>query len=600
VLCFFRAPSSDLQSSQLIYWKADYGAIRNYLHEVNWESVFEDKDVSEMWEIFRDKVTALCEKHVPLKKPNKKVKNIWMTKDTLKEIKKREKAWRRYKSFDSEVNYKKFKVLRNRVVKLIKRDKTAYQKKLFKQFRSNPKRFYGYFRRMQTVKTTVASIRTADGKLTTTDQETAETLCDYFGEVFTKEDTWKQDGITPVANSLEILITEELILKALTKLKVDKSPGPDNIHPMVLREAATEVVEPLTMIFRKSLSQGELPEDWRKANISPIHKKGPKDEAGNYRPVSLTSVVCKLLETVVKEQMVAFLDERCVVSQKQHGFVKGRSCLTNLLEVFEHWTRCLDEGYGVDVIYLDYRKAFDTVPHQRLITKLRSMGFGCCLMKWIESFLSNRVMRVSVNGQHSPWSMVVSGVPQGSVLGPLLFLLYVNDLPDHIKTNIRMFADDTKIWTRLTGAQDAAKLQEDLDMLSDWSARWLLKFNPQKCKLMHLRHNMDTKYHITQDNQEWNIQSTQQEKDLGVLTSSDMAVSHQCMEAASRANRVLGMVRRQFKVLDKESFMIIYKGYVRPHLEYAIQAWSPYLRRDIECLEKIQRRATKLVEGFRN
>jgi len=166
-------------------------------------------------------------------------------------------------------------VLRNRVVKLIKRDKTAYQKKLFKQFRSNPKRFYGYFRRMQTVKTTVASIRTADGKLTTTDQETAETLCDYFGEVFTKEDTWKQDGITPVANSLEILITEELILKALTKLKVDKSPGPDNIHPMVLREAATEVVEPLTMIglFRKSLSQGELPEDWRKANISPHRRR---------------------------------------------------------------------------------------------------------------------------------------------------------------------------------------------------------------------------------------------------------------------------------------------------------------------------------------
>jgi len=136
--------------------------------------------------------------------------------------------------------------------------------------------------------------------------------------------------------------------------------------------------------------------------------------------------------------------------------------------------------------------------------------------------------------------------------------------------------------------------------LSEWSARWLLKFNPLKCKVMHIRHSMDTKYHITQDNQQWNIQSVQEEKDLGVLTTSDLSVSKQCTEAASKANRVLGMVKRQFKELDKDSFLIIYKGFVRPHLEYAIQAWSPYLRRDIDCLEKIQRRATKMVKGFRN
>jgi len=218
-------------------------------------------------------------------------------------------------------------------------------------------------------------------------------------------------------------------------------------------------------------------------------------------------------------------------------------------------------------------------------------------MKWIGSFLS-RLMRVMVNGQYSSWSVVVSGVPQGSVLGPLLFLLFVNDIPDWIITNIRMFADDTKIWTQLSCPEDAVKLQQDLDVLSNWSAKWLLKFNPLKCKLMHLRHNMDTKYYITQDNQKWNIQPVQQEKDLGVSTSSDLAVSYQCMEAASKARRVLGMVRRQFKELDMQSFLIIYKSFVRPHLEYAIQAWSPYLRKDIDCLERVQRSATKMVKGF--
>ena len=156
-------------------------------------------------------------------------------------------------------------------------------------------------------------------------------------------------------------------------------------------------------------------------------------------------------------------------------------------------------------------------------------------MKWIGSFLSDRLMRVVVNGQYSSWSAVVSGVPQGSVLGPLFFLLFVNDLPDWMKTNIRMFADDTKIWTQLSCPEDAANLQEDLDMLSSWSAKWLLKFNPVKCKLMHLRHNMDTKYHITQDGQKWNVEPVQHEKDLGVLTSCDLSTSYQCTEAASKA-----------------------------------------------------------------
>ena len=388
------------------YWKGNYGAIRNDIQSVDWVQAFANKDVSGMWDIFRDTITSVCEKHVPLRKPPKRAKSSWITRETLKEIKKREKAWKRYRRFDSVGNYRTYKILRNRVVKLIRRDKLAYHKKLFSQFRSNPKRFYGYFRRMQTVKTTVTGVRSADGNLTNSDQETAETLCNYFSEVFTKENTWEYESVPPVDKELEVVVTEAFVLKALKNLKPDKSPGPDNIHPMVLKEAACEVVKPLTVIFQKSVSHGELPNDWKRANVTPIHKNGAKDEASNYRPVSLTSVVCKLLETVVKDQIVAFLNEEDTVSDKQHGFVKGRSCLTNLLEVFEHWTTCLDEGYGVDVVYLDYRKAFDTVPHQRLLTKLRQMGLGFGLTKWIGS-LSNRLMRVLVNGQGSPWIAVV-------------------------------------------------------------------------------------------------------------------------------------------------------------------------------------------------
>ena len=181
--------------------------------------------------------------------------------------------------------------------------------------------------------------------------------------------------------------------------------------------------------------------------------------------------------------------------------------------MLEDWTRSLDEGYGIDVIYLDYRKAFDTVAHQRLIKKLQQIGFGGNLIKWLSSFLTDRSMRVTINGSRSSWVNILSGVPQGSVLGPLLFLLFVNDLPDWIKTNIRMFADDTKIWTRISGGNDSEALQQDLDSLSRWSEEWLLRFNS------NIRHQFPTKYTIRQDDKDWTLQEVEEERDLGIITT---------------------------------------------------------------------------------
>jgi len=161
-----------------------------------------------------------------------------------------------------------------------------------------------------------------------------------------------------------------------------------------------------------------------------------------------------------------------------------------------------------------------------------------------------------------------------------------------------MFADDTKIWTKITGNDDIDKLQKDLDSLSRWLSKWLLQFNPTKCVLMHIGHNNDTRYHLQRDGKKWELQSIDKEKDLGVIISGDLKVSSQCVNAASKANKVLGMVKRQFKNLDKASFLILYKGFIRPHIEYAVQAWSPYLKKDIEHLEKVQRKATKLGKGL--
>jgi len=342
-----------------------------------------------------------------------------------------------------------------------------------------------------------------------------------------------------------------------------------------------------------------LPDDWRTAHVVPIFKKGSRTDKANYRPVSLTSIPCKIMESMIKEQMLAYLDTNSVVTDAQHGFVSSRSCLTNLLEALENWTKALDEGYGIDILYLDFRKAFDTVPHQRLLRKLKMYGIAGKTLDWIEAFLMPRTMRVGIRNAFSDWLDVISGVPQGSVLGPLLFLLYVNDLPKWITTNIRMFADDTKLWRKIKTGCDSQQLQNDLDSLIKWSTIWQLKFNPNKCNVMHVGHEVDTRYFITDGDSRVELVTVEEEKDLGVHFSKDLKPSTQCITSAAKARKIIGLVRRHFRRMDKSDFLLIYKTYIRPHLEYCVQSWSPYLIKDIECLERVQRTATKLVPALR-
>jgi len=274
-----------------------------------------------------------------------------MTKATLKTMKKRNKSWNAYRTLPSSVNYNQYKALRNKVCAQIKRDKARYQNSLIQNFRHRPKLFYGYMRNMQTVRSRIPNINKQDGTKTKTDQETASTLCEYFASTFVQEKDMEDEDSTADSDQLVIAVSEDLVLKTLSRLKPDKSPGPDNMHPMLLRETAHCITQPLTWILQKSVEEGILPDDWKRANITPIFKKGSKSAAENYRPISLTSCVCKVLETIIKVQMTAFLEARKQITNRQHGFVSGRSCLTNLLEVFEDWTRSLDERYGIDVIY---------------------------------------------------------------------------------------------------------------------------------------------------------------------------------------------------------------------------------------------------------
>jgi len=224
----------------------------------------------------------------------------------------------------------------------------------------------------------------------------------------------------------------------------------------------------VSILLRKSLDEGVVPDDWKIANVSPIFKKGDKRKVSNYRPVSLTSQVLKVIETILRDAIVSHLEASNLIRDSQHGFRKGRSCLTNLLVFLDKVTTIVNEGHSADVIYLDFAKDFDKVPHQRLLQKLEGHGIQGKLFDWISSWLTNRRQRVCIQGKFFSWILVTSGVPQGSILGPVLFLIFINDLDTGIENWILKFADDTKIFSELSEVKDCDKLQKDLALLQKW------------------------------------------------------------------------------------------------------------------------------------
>jgi hypothetical protein len=333
--------------------------------------------------------------------------------------------------------------------------------------------------------------------------DVVEAFNTYFCTVFTHEDLLAVPTPKIMYSGLDtdklvdVQFSPTAIEKYFSKLRIDKSPGVDGLSPGLLRYIGREISVPLCIIFQLSLNTASVPQDWKLANVSPIFKKGNRHSADNYRPVSLTSLISKCMETVLRDHLVQHLEKHKLVRGNQHGFRSGHSCLTNLLVFMDSVTSILDSNNSADAIYLDMAKAFDKVPHMRLLLKLRAHGVDGKLYNWIEAWLTDRYQRVMINGVASSWQPILSGVPQGSVLGPLLFLIFINDLGTDLACRLLMFADDTKLFARIQGLDDGLSLQHDLDSVSTWADIWQMKFNESKCKVMHFgSRNVNYQYSI--------------------------------------------------------------------------------------------------------
>jgi hypothetical protein len=312
------------------------------------------------------------------------------------------------------------------------------------------------------------------------------------------------------------------------------------------------------------------------------------------------------MESLVRDHLMEHFTKNNLFSKKQFGFIKGRSTVLQLLTVLDKWTATLEEGGNTDIIYTDFAKAFDKVPHKRLISKLKAYGISEDIIAWIKDFLCNRKQRVRIGGKFSSWHKVLSGIPQGSVLGPLLFVIYINDLCENCdkEANIFLFADDAKIFKHIHTRNDHLALQEACNALCEWSDKWLLPLNPAKCVLLRLGKVNDytdtSSYDITVNNISSTLSTVTSTKDLGVTVDSTLKFKEHIQEKINKAFSTLGIIKRNFRHMDSCTFVKIYKTMVRSHLEYAVCVWAPYNKGLIDDIERVQRRATKLVKQCQN
>ena len=287
-----------------------------------------------------------------------------------------------------------------------------------------------------------------------------------------------------------------------------------------------------------------------------------------------------------------------VLSKRQYGFINGRSTATQLLHFLDKCPESIVHGNVVDTIYFDFKKAFDMVPHKRLLAKLQSYGISGRILTWIQEFLVGRNQYVIVNGEKSSPGSVTSGIPQGTVLGPLLFVVYINDILENITSDGFLFADDTKIFRTITSKDDALRLQSDIDSLKEWSENWGMEFNLDKCHVLTLGKFENTKYTHRYQIGSDEIEHVFNEKDLGVTIDSSLSFDEHIANKIRVANGIVGLIRRSFSYLDPRSFKKLFCAFVRPHLEYAQSVWAPHLQKHIDAIEKVQIRATKLVDGI--
>ena len=586
---------------RLRYNKADYEKMRKYFEEVDWSKFEGLMGMEEKWEEFLRIYNEAVERYVPKGENKCKVGKEWFNARCARARKRKMKKWNKWRDVGSDEKWRQYVEARNESVRINREERYNYEKRIMDKCESDPKLFHRHVNGKMKKREGISSLE-VDGIVYDKEEEMAEVMNKCFQTVFTEEGEFERPNEDEEGGLLrEVVVHKRDIEKLMEGLNVNKAPGPDGVSNWILKECKEQLVDKIYDLLSMSLDKGILPRDWKRANIVPIYKGGNRSNPLNYRPVSLTSVVGKMCERVVKDVWMKDLEDRNVLTDRQFGFRSGRSCTSNLLAFYSRVIDEVQERDGwVDGVYLDLKKAFDTVPHKRLLWKIaRYGGVGGKLLKWMEDYLKDREMRTVIRNKSSPWLKVTSGVPQGSVLGPVMFGVYVNDMVEGIDSYMNLFADDAKVMRRVKSEDDCMKLQEDLDKIDEWSRNWKMNFNLGKCKVMEFGRS-GKRVHWDYKMSGASLEKSKEEVDLGVTVTERLTPEKHINRITGEVSNLLKRVKIAFMYFDVDMMKKLIVSLIRPRLEYAATVWSPYLKKDIRKLERVQRAATKLVPELKD
>lgn len=572
----------------------NFTSLDSDLLAVDWDTLLNVDDIELCWNIFKQNFFNAVNLNSHYKTVVTVPSKPWINEDIMAMIRHKRALWQRFRRSRSDEEFQAHRLFSNHLSLRISRARNEFEQGLAAS--NDPKKLYKYIRCQLDSKVAIPQLRRADGSISSNHSEVANLFADTFSQTYTVESSDALPNIYHLprvpADLTYVVFQEEQIAEKIRALDPLAAPGIDEISCILLKACINSICKPLSIIMNLSFTSGILPSDWKQACVKAIFKKGDKFSADNFRPISLTSVAVKMMESIVVDSMRPFLLAHQIIPAEQHGFVPGRSVDTNLLCCVSDWSLSLDRGECVDIVYLDFRKAFDKVPKYRLLQKLEQFGIRGNLLMWIQDFLTDRTFFVKVGTAVSDSRNVLSGVPQGSVLGPLLFIAYTSDLRHFIKSSYSLYADDTKIYCNpLT---DHAQLQEDLDLIQEWSESWLLPLNFDKCVVLHLgKQNPRLGYNINGEQ----LLSSDSHDDLGVIITHNLSWSNHIARQVKKANTKVYLLNKAFVHLNPTTLSKLYKTYIRPVLEFANSVWFPTLMRDSNILEGVQRRITRLPFG---
>ena len=582
---------------------ADFKSLELYLSKINWDFEFSCAcTIEDYWSIFLRLFGTGINEFVPIRKKYYNKTSNHYPKYIKKILSRKVLLWKRWTNNKTIYNKSAYKQYARNCKLILSNYQSKIELNLVEG--NNISKFYKYVNNKMNILNKQHHLidKNNNNKVTSSNIEIANVFNNHFGSVFTDNNCYLPNIATYVNDPISIdtvHFSVESVYKTLMGINPSTSFGPDGLPNAILKKLARVLCFPLSYIFEASFTSNALPNQWRKAFVSPIFKNGATSDPNNYRPISLTCTCCRIMEKIINSHIVEYLNKYNIISPSQHGFLNKRSTCTNLLESTNDWSTALDNHLITDVIYIDFRKAFDSVSHSKLIFKLSLYNIRGNLLKWITAFLTDRSQQVKISSALSDPIRIVSGVPQGSVLGPTLFLLFINDLSsvvNNLECTIKLFADDLKLYSSYRDMNHSHDLTVALDRIIIWSDTWQLPIASKKCfahRIALSLHSISFNYKLGDCILDWSSNP----KDLGVIMDSRQNNKKHIARVIHVANTRAYLILKCFKTRNPIILVRAFTTYIRPIIEYCSPVWSPHQTMLIKSIENIQKRFTKKISN---